>query len=58
MRAYLVFCQDMCRRACACVSTQHGVAQVPGLDQVNKDNMTPLMVAVAAGNEELAFELV
>lgn len=58
VRVCLIFCQDLCRRACDVVSTRYGIAQVPGLDQVNKDNMTPLMVAVAAGNEELVFELV
>ena len=57
MLTYIVSCQDLCRRTCAFVSTKHGDAQVAGLDQVNGDDMTPLMTAVAAGNEEMAFEL-
>ena len=58
MRTYIVLCQDLCRRTCAVVSTKHGDPQVPGLDQVSKDDLTPLMTAVTAGNEEMAFELV
>ena len=58
MRTHIVLCQDVCRRACALVSTKHGAPEQPGLDQVNGDDMTPLMAAVSAGNDELALELV
>ena len=58
MRACVVSCQDVCRRACTVVSTKHGPADVPGLDQVNAHELTPLMVAVSAGNEVMALELV
>ena len=42
---------------CAYVSTNNTDPLVPGLDQVDNRDMTPLMTAVAAGNVEMAWYL-
>ena len=50
--------QEVCRLACSIAATRHDNAQSTGLDQPNSNGNTPLMAAVGAGNEVMAFELV